>query len=49
MERPLLSPVQIARRQQGVADLVEDAITREQLAVMLWRDAGGAGGGGGEP
>ena len=35
MERPLLSPVQIARRQQGVADLVEDAITREELALTL--------------
>ena len=35
LERPLLSPVQIARRQQGVADLVEDAITREELALTL--------------
>ena len=35
MERPLLSPVQIARRQQAVADLVEDAITREELALTL--------------
>jgi len=35
MERPLLSPVQIARRQQAVGDLVEDAITREELALAL--------------
>ena len=35
LERPLLSPVQIARRQQGVADLVEDAITREELSLAL--------------
>ena len=35
MERPLLSPARIARRQQGVADLVEDTITREELALIL--------------
>ena len=35
IERPLLSPARIARRQQGVADLVEDSITREELAVAL--------------
>jgi len=35
IERPLLSPARIARRQQGVADLVEDAITREELALAL--------------
>ena len=35
MERPLLSPVQIGRRQQAVGDLVEDSITREELAVTL--------------
>jgi DNA mismatch repair protein MutS len=35
MERPLLSPVQIGRRQQAVGDLVEDIITREELAVTL--------------
>lgn len=35
MERPLLSPVQIARRQQAVSNLVEDAITREELALSL--------------
>ena len=35
MERPLLSPVQIGRRQQAVADLVEDIITREELALVL--------------
>ncbi len=35
MERPLLSPARIARRQQGVADLVEDAITREELSLAL--------------
>ena len=35
MERPLLSPVQIARRQQAVADLVEDIITREELTLVL--------------
>ena len=35
MERPLLSPVHITRRQQGVADLVEDAITREELSLAL--------------
>ena len=35
LERPLLSPARIARRQQGVADLVEDAITREELSAAL--------------
>ena len=35
IERPLLSPPRIARRQQGVADLVEDAITREELSIAL--------------
>ena len=35
MERPLLSPVQIARRQQAVSDLVEDIITREELTLVL--------------
>ncbi|GAA6392553.1 DNA mismatch repair protein MutS [Clostridiales bacterium] len=35
MERPLLSPVQIGRRQQAVSDLVEDIITREELALTL--------------
>ena len=35
LERPLLSPARIARRQQGVADLVEDAITREELGAAL--------------
>ena len=35
MERPLLSPVQIQRRQQAVSDLVEDIIIREELALTL--------------
>ncbi len=35
VERPLLSPVQIARRQQAVSDLVEDSIAREELALVL--------------
>ncbi len=35
MERPLLSPVQISRRQQAVGDLVEDIITREELSLTL--------------
>ena len=35
MERPLLSPVQIGRRQQAVGDLVEDIITREELSAVL--------------
>ena len=35
MERPLLSPVQIGRRQQAVNDLVQDIITREELSVVL--------------
>ena len=33
MERPLLSPVQINRRQQAVSDLVEDIITREEVVL----------------
>ena len=35
LERPLLSPARIARRQQGVADLVEDVIIREELSLAL--------------
>ena len=35
IERPLLSPVQITRRQQAVSDLCEDIITREELAAAL--------------
>ena len=35
MERPLLSPVQIGRRQQAVSDLVSDTITREELTAGL--------------
>ena len=35
IERPLLSPVQIGRRQQAVADLVEDIVVREELAATL--------------
>ena len=35
MERPLLSPVQIGRRQQAVSDLVSDVITREELTAGL--------------
>ncbi|MEA4934551.1 MAG: DNA mismatch repair protein MutS, partial [Lawsonibacter sp.] len=35
MDRPLLSPVQISRRQQAVSDLVEDIITREELSLTL--------------
>ena len=35
MERPLLSPVQITRRQQAVSDLVEDIITREEVVLCL--------------
>ena len=35
MERPLLSPVQIARRQQAVSDLVENSVTRQELAIAL--------------
>ena len=35
LERPLLSPVQIARRQQAGNDLVGDIITREELALEL--------------
>ena len=32
---PLLSPVQIGRRQQAVSDLYEDIITREELVMTL--------------
>ncbi|MCI8422042.1 MAG: DNA mismatch repair protein MutS [Lawsonibacter sp.] len=35
MERPLLSPVQIGKRQQAVASLVENAIVREELSLAL--------------
>ena len=35
LERPLLSPARIARRQQGVANLLEDAVTREELSLAL--------------
>ena len=35
IERPLLSPVQIGRRQQAVSDLYEDIITREELTMVL--------------
>ena len=35
IERPLLSPVQIGRRQQAVGDLVEDIVIREELALVL--------------
>jgi len=35
MERPLLSPVQIARRQQAVSDLVENSVTRQELSLAL--------------
>ena len=35
MERPLLSPVQIGRRQQAVSDLAEDIIIREELSAVL--------------
>ncbi len=35
LDRPLLSPVQIGRRQQAVGDLVEDIITREELSLVL--------------
>ena len=35
IERPLLSPVQIGRRQQAVSDLYEDIITREELVMVL--------------
>ena len=35
IERPLLSPVQIVRRQQAVSDLYEDIITREELVMTL--------------
>ena len=35
MERPLLSPVQINRRQQAVSDLVEVIITREEVVLCL--------------
>ena len=35
IERPLLSPVKIGRRQQAVADLVEDIVIREELSATL--------------
>ena len=35
MERPLLSPVQIHRRQQAVSNLVDDIVLREELAAEL--------------
>ena len=35
IERPLLSPIKIGRRQQAVADLVEDIVIREELAATL--------------
>ena len=35
LERPLLSPVQISRRQQAVGDLVENSITRQELSAAL--------------
>jgi DNA mismatch repair ATPase MutS len=35
IERPLLSPVKIARRQQAVCDLVEDIVIREELSAVL--------------
>ncbi len=35
LERPLLSPVQIGKRQQAVSDLVEDSVTREELSAAL--------------
>ncbi len=35
IERPLLSPVKISRRQQAVADLVEDIVIREELSATL--------------
>ena len=35
MERPLLSPVQIGRRQQAVSDLVGDIVIREELTAVL--------------
>ncbi len=35
VERPLLSPVQIGRRQQAVSCMVEDSILREELALAL--------------
>ena len=35
MERPLLSPVQISRRQQAVGDLVENSIARQELSAAL--------------
>ena len=35
IERPLLSPVRIGRRQQAVGDLVEDIVIREELSATL--------------
>ena len=35
IERPLLSPVKIARRQQAVSDLVEDIVIREEISATL--------------
>ena len=35
LERPLLSPVQISRRQQAVGDLVENSIARQELSAAL--------------
>ncbi len=35
MERPLLSPVQIGRRQAAVGELFDDSITREELSLCL--------------
>ena len=35
IERPLLSPVKIGRRQQAVGDLVEDIVIREELSATL--------------
>ncbi|MDD5937592.1 MAG: DNA mismatch repair protein MutS [Clostridiales bacterium] len=35
LERPLLSPVQIGKRQGAVADLVGDAVARQELARAL--------------
>ena len=35
LERPLLSPVQIGKRQGAVADLVNDSVTRQELSHEL--------------
>ena len=35
LERPLRSPVAIGRRQEAVAALVEDAVTRQELTLVL--------------